>query len=250
MLEYICERANAASHAEIASALSIPKGSLSKLLRTMIARRYVMLDERTALYSVGEGITSLYERTQQLRQGPALSHPILEWMTTEVREASSYNVFRQDCIERIYGVESEQALGYRMTGNTRFTLYSSAAGKAVLSALPPDELERYLASFDLAPRTATTVRSIDELRKQVTQAAKDGAAVSHMEHTPGVVSVASVVRRLDSYPLGALNFVIPEVRFNSEVEAHCRRVLKTAVARLEKALHQVTTQPFQQEAMR
>src|SRR5690606_14305426 len=76
VLEYICERGNAASHSEIAGALSIPKGSLSKLLGTLVRRRYVSFDERSARYSVGEGITRLYERSQQMRQGPELALPI------------------------------------------------------------------------------------------------------------------------------------------------------------------------------
>src|SRR5690606_17438019 len=124
----------------------------------------------------------------------------------------------------------------------------SAGGKAVLAALPVEEQEHYLATVELVPRTESTIRSRKELREQEAKAAADGAAVSLKEHTPGIVSVAAAVRRSHGYPLGALNFVIPEVRFDEAVEAHCRKVLKTAVSRLEKALHSVETAPSSSNA--
>lgn len=58
------------------------------------------------------------------------------------------------------------------------------------------------------------------------------------EHTGGVIAIANPVRRSDGMPIGALNMVVPEVRFTRSMEKLCRESLKTAAQRLERELQQ------------
>ena len=102
---------------------------------------------------------------------------------------------------------------------------------------PEKERERYLSRVRFEQRTETTVKSLSELRRHLAKVVREGVAYSHGEHIPGVVAIAAAVRRPDAYPIGAINVVIPAIRFNASVEASCLRELLTARSALERELH-------------
>jgi DNA-binding IclR family transcriptional regulator len=237
VLEFMCRRGSA-SHAEISTALGIPKSSLTHLLRNLVTRGYLALPAGASMYELGEGFFALVKTGLTVRDATKLAGPYLSWLTSVTKEASSYGVFRGDHIERIAGVESDQALSYRMTTHVRFPLYSSSGGKAILAVLPQEEREAYLAGLKIEPMTERTVSTVDELRKELAEIGDDKIALSRGEHTAGVIAIAIPICQADGFPLGALNVVVPEVRFSKSLEKLCRESLKTAAQRLQHELHQ------------
>ncbi len=236
LLELLARRGKAMSHTELSLALGIPKSSLTQLLRNLTARGYLVFSPGPNTYEPGPAFFALLRQGHDAFALAALARPVLEKLTGATHESSSFNVLRKDYVERLCGIDSPQALTYRMTPGTRFQLYSSSAGKAVLAALPETERERYLARVKLERRTESTVSSVAELRRQVTKIIKSGIAYSRGEYLPGIVAIAAAVRRPDGYPLGALNVVAPAIRFDEALEALALRELKSATAALEREL--------------
>ncbi len=236
LLELLARRGKAMSHTELSVALAIPKSSLTQLLRTLTERGYLVFSPGPNTYEPGQAFFALLRQGHEAFALAALARPVLDKLTGATHESSSFNVLRKDCVERLCGVDSPQALTYRMTPGTRFQLYSSSAGKAVLAALPENERERYLSRVRLERRTESTLGSVAELRRQVAKILKAGVAYSRGEYLPGIVAIAAAVRRSDGYPVGALNVVVPAIRFNEPLEALCLRELRNATAALEREL--------------
>ncbi len=236
LLELLVRRGKAMSHTELSVALGIPKSSLTQLLRNLTERSYLAFSPGPNTYEPGPSFFALLRQGHEAFALAALARPVLEKLTGATHESSSFNVFRRDYVERVCGIDSPQALTYRMTPGTRFQLYGSSAGKAVLATLPEDERERYLSRVRFERRTESTVSSVAELRRQVARIAKAGVAYSRGEYLPGIVAIAAVVRRADGYPAGALNVVVPSIRFTEPLEALCLRELKSARAALEREL--------------
>jgi len=236
LLELLSGKAKPLSHAEIAAALAIPKSSLTQLLRNLVGRGYLAFAAESNTYALGPAVFALLRKRDGDLDLIVAARPILERLTAATHESSALSLLRDDYVERVCGVDSPQALTYRMTLGTRFLLYSSSIGKAVLAALPEAERERYLARAKLVPRTEATVKSIAELRRQLAKAVKEGVAYSHGEHMPGVSAIALAVRRRDGYPVGALNVAIPSVRFAAALKALCVRELQAARSALERAI--------------
>jgi len=234
VLELLTRRGKAMSHTELSLALGIPKSSLTQLLRNLTERSYLAFSPGPNTYEPGPAFFALLRQGQEGFNLAALARPVLAKLTAATHESSSFNVYRKDYVERLCGVDSPQALTYRMTTGTRFMLYSSSAGKAVLAALPENERERYLARVRLERRTEATVASVAELRRQLAKIAKAGVAYSRGEYLPGIVAIAAAVRRPDGYPVGALNVVAPSIRFDAALEALCLRELKSATSALER----------------
>ncbi len=236
VLELLSRKAKPLSHREIALALGIPKSSLTQLLRNLIGRDYLTFAPGPGTYALGPSVFALLRQRDGNLDLIPIARPILERLTAATHESSALALFRNEHVERVYGVDSPQALTYRMTVGTRFLLYSSSIGKAVLAALPEEERERYLARVKLVPKTEATVKSIAELRRQLAKAMKEGVAYSHGEHMPGVSAIAIAVRRSDGYPVGALNVAIPSVRFAASLKALCVRELIAARSALEREI--------------
>ncbi len=236
LLELLGRRARPLSHTEIAQALAIPKSSLTQLLRNLVGRGYLAFAPGPNTYALGEAVFALLRNRDGNVDLVAAARPILERLTAATHESSALSLLRDDYVERVCGVDSPQALTYRMTLGTRFLLYSSSIGKAVLAALPNAERERYLARVKLVPKTEATVKSIVELRRQLAKAVKEGVAYSHGEHMPGVSAIAIAVRRRDGHPVGALNVAIPSVRFAAALKELCVRELQAARGALEREI--------------
>lgn len=238
LLELLSRKAKPMSHTEIALALGIPKSSLTQLLRNLGGRGYLRFAPGPNTYELGPSFFALQRQGRGEPDLIAAARRILERLTAATHESSALSLYRKDkdYVERVCGVDSPQALTYRMTPGTRFLLYSSSIGKAVLAALPEDERERYLARAKLVPKTDATVKSVAELRRQLARAAREGVAYSHGEHMPGVVAIAAAVRRTDGYPIGALNVAIPRIRYQPSLKALCLRELLAARSALEREL--------------
>ncbi|VTU39591.1 Negative regulator of allantoin and glyoxylate utilization operons [Variovorax sp. PBL-H6] len=243
LLEFIGRNGNAASQSDIVVGLGVPKGSLSKLLATMREREYVAFDADAKVYRLGPAVQALVAQAQAAADVATLALPVLQWATEVTGEASSYTALRNDEMERMCGVDSEQPLSYRMNNNKRFPLYSSSGGKAVLADMPKALREAYLSRAKLQKLTPSTVASVTALRAQLATIAAEGVAVSRNEHTQGVVALAVAIRRAQGEaPVGAITIVVPDARFNHKLEALCRKTLKTARARIEKAMQMAGVQ--------
>lgn len=236
LLELLSRKAKPLSHTELALALGIPKSSLTQLLRNLLGRGYLTYAPGPNTYALGPAVFALLRTRDNNVDLIAAARPILERLTAATHESSALSLFRKDYVERVCGVDSPQALTYRMSPGTRFLLYSSSIGKAVLAALPQAERERYLTRVKLVPKTEATVKSLAELRRQLARAMREGVAYSHGEHMPGVSAIAIAVRRPDGYPAGAVNVAIPSIRYAASLKALCVRELLAARNALEREI--------------
>ncbi len=236
VLELLCRRGNAASHTELSRSLGIPKSSLTGLVRNLVSRCYLEKDPDTANYKLGSAFFGLMQQGKHVRDILEIARPQLTWLTDKTQEASAFYLFRGDHVERVLGEEVDQHLSYRMTPHVKFPLYSAAAGKAVLSALPKDEKESYLREVDFKPMTSQTAKSPSELMVRLNAISADRVIISNGENTIGVVALAIAVLRQDGYPIGALSIVVPQVRYTKELERKCQTSLVLAAQRTEHEL--------------
>ena len=72
-------------------------------------------------------------------------------------------------------------------------LHASGTGKAILAAMPPEELEVYL-KIPLRALTGSTITDPDTLRHELDRIRRDGYSVSRGEMDENVWSVAAAIR--------------------------------------------------------
>jgi DNA-binding IclR family transcriptional regulator len=230
LLEHLAAHPLGRSHSEIAAALGIPKGSLTPLLRNLVARGWLRLDRGS--YALGEAALSLSQRATGLAGLLEAAPAILRRLTAETEESSSLNLRRGAEVEVVSGANSTLPLLYAMRPGHSAPLYAVSGGKAMLAALPPAEREAYLAEVAFTPVTPKTLTSPEALRRELAAAAAEGVAYSFEEFTPGIIGMGAAVLRPDGYPAASVNVAIPSVRFGPAKRAQCAEALREAAAAL------------------
>jgi IclR family acetate operon transcriptional repressor len=231
IIEYVVAHDRPLVAQEIAVALGIPVSSLSYLLGTLVERGYLAREGRR--YSAGPGL----QRLQANPGGFSLADraaPLVRTLRVQLNETTSFFVRSEWDVEAIVTETSEQALRYAVPTGTRLPMHALASGKALLAALPDDELDRYFAETERKRFTADTVTGEKALRRQIAEIRKTGFAVTDEEFSLGIRGVGRVVT-IGGEPVGALSVAVPKARFDETVQRRVMDMLERTAGLLETA---------------
>jgi hypothetical protein len=133
---------------------------------------------------------------------------------------------RQAKRESVYPLRLYSAIGRRLPA------HATALGKAMLAALPPDEVRRRVGA---APRALTprTITDVDTLLTQLAAVAENGVACEREENEQGVACMA-VPLRLGQESIDAVSVTAPLTRWNDTTERAIRAALLDARGSLER----------------
>ena len=206
IIEYVVAHDRPLVAQEIAVALGIPVSSLSYLLGTLVDRGYLAREGRR--YSAGPGL----QRLQASPGGFSLAEraaPLVRTLRVQLNETTSFFVRSEWDVEAIVTETSEQALRYASPTGTRLPMHALASGKALLAALPDDELDRYFAETE---RAALHPRHGDHAKRPCAATSpkirRTGFAVTDEEFSLGIRGIGRVVT-IGGEPVGALSVASP-----------------------------------------
>lgn len=236
LLELLAGTGRAMSHAELSRRTAIPKGSLTALLRNLVARGYVEYLQRTQDYRLGERAYELARRGAHHRDLVRLGQPWLDDLVRVTGESAVLTVLRDDMAERIAAAETRRAVLYTTHVGVLSPLYTTSGGKILLAWLPPAEREAYLRKVSLRPRTEKTIRSVTLLRRQLGVIRDEGVAWSWGEFTAGLVGVSVPVLDVHGRAIAALGITLPESRFDESREKALLQALRSTGAMLADAI--------------
>jgi len=237
VLELLVRRGNSASHSEITNALDIPKSSLTGLLKNLTQRTYLEKNPVENTYHLGPAFYDLIKQGKVSKNILEIAQTQLRVLTKKTKEASAFYLFKGDHIERVLGLEANYPLSYRMPPNVKFPLYSAAAGKAILHALPEEEQQTYLKNTAIKAITSKTIIDKKKLKEKLSLDTKDEITISMGENSVGVIALATPIKNSQGKILGALSIVIPEVRFNKDLDNLSRMLLKLSKNKIEDELN-------------
>ncbi len=218
------------SLSDLARQLDLPKSTAHNLLRTLQSFDLVQQDREDRTYRLGPRAIEMgfvFSRsTEMLNQ----ARPILRRLADTSRETVKLGVLSTGQVLILAAFESSFQLHTRGDIGTRWPLHSTSLGKAILSALPPDEAEATIAERGLAPFTKRTTTSWPKLRAELNLIRERGYALDLEENEPGVHCVAAPFVDTLRGAIGAVSVSGPRVRLE---DAALRELVKevTAAAR-------------------
>ena len=229
IIEYVVAHDRPLVAQEIAVALGIPVSSLSYLLGTLVDRGYLARQGRR--YSAGPGL----QRLQASPGGFSLAEraaPLVRTLRVQLNETTSFFVRSEWDVEAIVTETSEQALRYSINTGQRLPMHALAGGKALLAALPDDELDRYFAESERIRFTPTTVTSEKALRKDLAEVRRTGFAVTDEEYSLGIRGIGRVAT-IGGEAVGSLSVGIPKARFDEAMKHRAMDMLERTAGLLE-----------------
>ena len=157
------------------------------LLRTLVHEGYLAREDGGYVLGHRVGGLSRHGDLPTWRTRPALTE-----LMKELSGATYLAVYRDGEIELVDVVDSPLYPRTDLWVGLQYSGHATALGKAILTVLPEDLREDYLARHELADLTAMTVTDPRELRRQLVS--EQGIALDSGEYQLGVTCVSAAVR--------------------------------------------------------
>lgn len=229
ILELVTQKRDGMRLSDISRILSIPKGTLLPILKTLCEYRYLLRNENGE-YMGGAALLSFGNLFSD-------NYPILSIVRSELRDMSEkfgetyyFGILDSGNVLYLEKVESIQPLRMLINTGRRLPAYATGIGKSLLIDKTQAELDD-LYPQGLIPLTKNTVTSISELSRQLSEARELGYAYEveeSMEH----IRCFSVPIRKHGEVVAAISVAIPIFRYEDGAKERIIEMLKEKAEKL------------------
>jgi DNA-binding IclR family transcriptional regulator len=239
-LELLAEKEKL-SVSEVAKYQGFNRAGSHRLLATLKDLGYVEQNESNK-YQLTSKLFELgfkYANRFEIRK---VAHPYMEELSRTFKETVNLGLFDANEILHLDKINSPEILRIDSPLGSRAPAYCTALGKAILSILPPNELNAYISKVKLRRHGPNTITSKKQLRMELEKTLKTGVAIDNEEFATGLCCIASPVLNHTARAPYAISLSAPAIRFTSKRIDKIQPVIKTICRRLSEKLGNTTQQ--------
>lgn len=220
---------------DLSNELKLPKGTIHRILSTLVKNKYLQQDANSRKYGLGLrfiDIESVLDRRETLRT--AIS-PLLKQLHSKCKETVSAAVLVENEIEYVDRYESEMHLRVAINIGTRFPAHCTATGKVMLASLAEEELQKiYKPTRKIRRCTENSIRTYTELHQCLEQVRSEGLARDFEECLVGVHCIAGPIVNREDRVVGAVSISGPRDRLPREKMGELEPILLTTTGKISK----------------
>lgn len=198
---------------EIATATGMTKSAVQRFAFTLEALGYLSKDAATKRYSLTPKVIELGYRY-------LLVDPILERASPYLLELNrkcgeNINIAEPDELDMVYvsRFPGFHHMPVYMPLGRRLPMFCTSAGRAYLSALPPDRAADIIDRSSREKFTPTTITDRQKLLDVVAQAREEGFSTANGEYYQGDLGIGIAIRDHTGAPVAAVNISGPSSRW-------------------------------------
>jgi IclR family acetate operon transcriptional repressor len=214
---------------EAAEQIRVANSTAHRLLAMLAHRGFVRQDQDRA-YRAGPALLDVGLAAVRHLDVRTICRPLLDELAAATGETVHCGVLDAVTIRYIDAVESTRVL--RVAGRTGMALpaHCSAAGKALLARLDPDELRRRYPDARLETVTGRSIATFAALTRALGRVRRTGYAINRNESDDGVAAVAVAIDDELGRPLAAVSCAGPIARMGSARIAEIGALMTTMVS--------------------
>ena len=211
LLETIADAGGEATLTDLANRTGLNISTCHHLLATLIKRGFAAKVPGRRLYALGSRICSLSHACLQVDL-PRRAQPYLEAINRATGETVHLAALQGDTISVLAVREARHAVRVETgkLGKLEAT-HATSIGKAILAWLPENEIHRILAG-GLRRFTEHTITEMPVLLEALRKVRRNGYALDHEEHLPGVICVGAAIRDQAGTVIGGISASTPLMR--------------------------------------
>ena len=222
---------------DAAAELGVAPSTAHRLLGVLLSQGFAGQESRNGPYVPGPVLRELGMAVVKPRDLRSAAQPVLERLTELTRETVSIGVLEDRDVRFIDGIEGNRTVRVGNRIGVLIPAHCTAAGKAMLAALPDVELDRRYAGRDLERRTAKSPDEWEKLVRELAAVRKNGFAVNVEEGESGVCAVGAAVLDASGAPVAAINVVVPSTRMpHRRVDRDTAKAVMDAAASVAAAI--------------
>ncbi len=197
--------------------LNADNAVLLRLLNGFQLRDFVRRDD-VARYHLGPAAMELAHSFLAGIDVRDAARSTMRRLVAESRETVHLGALRDVSVMYLDKIEAEQTIRMHSQIGRLMPAYSTALGKAMLAAGPPEVVERVIGAgmSSRTPRTITTRRA---LRRELDMVRQQGFAIDDLENEDGVRCVGAAILDHQNAVVAALSISAPAFRFSLD-DAH------------------------------
>ena len=235
VLEFIGQSGRAMTLTAVAEAIGRPKGTVHRMLATLVNTGFLSQDPGSSLYSLTLKLWRLGAPAVARLDVVKVARPWLERLVAETDETVHMSVLDvSGGIVYISKVESPRSIRVQTQIGQLSPAWCTATGRSIL-AFNPAAAERVLAS-PLVARTPRTVTDPGRIRAMLADIARAGYSVTRAENHPEMGGIAAPVRDHAGTVIAAVGVGVPDFRMSSELVERCVPHVVAAAARISSEI--------------
>jgi len=220
---------------EVAAATGLSRAAARRFLHTLVRLGY--MHNNNGRFSLRPRILELGYAYLSSLSLPEVAMPHLEELVEQVRESSSVSELDGEDVVYIARVPTKRIMTVAISVGTRFPAYATSMGRVMLSDMPEEWIDAYLAQVSLHHFTGHTITSPGGLRQELRKIKTRGWALVDQELEEGVRSIAAPIRDADGKAIAAVNISTHAGRRTLDgIVADLLRPLLATAERIERDL--------------
>lgn len=196
------------SLSEICQRLEMPKSSTHELLHAMEQQKFLQIDGKR--YKIGIRIFELGQTASRNLDILRAVRPHVKWLSSQSSMTTQFGILEKTEVIYLSKITSHEGIAVESQVGARMPAHATALGKAMLSLLPDEVLEKSYESVVFEKFTPNTIASTSELRDRLNEIRDKKFAEDHEEFTKGVFCLSVPVPALREDTIGAISISMPK----------------------------------------
>lgn len=235
MLEAFSDERPALSAGDLAEAVGLNRTTAYRLLTALESVEYVVRDPANDTYRLGSGLIALGSRAQRANSVRGVSLPEMQFLAAQTGETATLEILSGQELVIIEEVPGDFVTSGSQHIGTRWPVYATSTGKAILAYMSPVELSPFLAQ-PLTPLTEKTITSAGDLRKCLEDIRRLGYAAAIEELELGFVAVGAPIFNADGRVSAAISLGGTRIRLTDERIPQVGALVRSAARRVSHRL--------------
>ncbi len=236
ILEEVARHRDGMSLAELSKRIGLHNSTTFHLVKTMVSLGYIQQMRDSKRYRIGRHLFTLAAGALDEIELVRLVTPVLERLTEVSGECAHFAVRSGD---KIVVLAKTTGTGLFQVADPVGVLrpaHSTALGKVLLAALGPEQLERYLATHELARYTPKTIVEREALAREIFEVRRNGIGFDDGEFDAEARCVAVPVRDFTGQVIGAIGISGPIWRLSIQALQEKASQVRDAAADVSRTL--------------
>lgn len=220
---------------DLAEAVGLNRTTTYRLLTALESAEFVARDPATDTYRLGSGLIALGARAGRANSVRAVALPELAALAAQTGETATLEILSGHEVVIIEELPGEYVTSGSQHIGSRWPVYATSTGKAILAHLPPEEAAPLLAQ-PMPPLTERTISTAAQLRECLTGVRRTGYAVAAEELELGFVAVGAAILDAGRKPVAALSLGGTHTRLTDARIAEIGALVRAAAGRVSYRL--------------
>jgi IclR family transcriptional regulator, pca regulon regulatory protein len=207
---------NTMSLSDLEKKTEINKATVRRFALTLVDMGYLTLTEDNK-YKLSPKVLDLAAHYLESLNLPDLAHPILEKISSAIKESTNLAVLDGSEIVYVLRVSAaKRIIGTNLRVGSRLPYYATSLGKALVAWLPVEERREIWQNAKIEDFTEHTITDFYKLESNFEECRRNGYAEGNDELEVGLRSIAIPIFNKKGEPIAAINVSTNSMRTSEE----------------------------------